>query len=397
MKIGIIGGGPAGVCAGIVASRQGEVTLIEKNEKIGKKLYITGKGRCNLTNNKDISEFFDYVVRNPEFLYSAFYSFSNQALQDFIPVPFKVERGDRVFPKSDKSSDIISALEKMYLDQGGKLVKNTKVLEISQEEKFLVKTEKETYTFDRVILATGGKSYPTTGSTGDGYTFAKALGHTIVPLKGALVPILCKDSFIKDLEGLTLKHVSLRALGGQKLDFFGDLLFTREGISGPLALTMSSYINRWNKVQLEIDLKPSLDEQTLDKALLRDFSQAQNKEIQTVLKGRLPHKLVDIFLDKLELSPHKKVNEITKEERRKILQKMKHFPLSYQGLDKLERGIITSGGVDIHEIDPSTMESKIRPGLYFCGEMLDLDALTGGYNLQIAFSTGYLAGENASK
>lgn len=383
--------------AGIIASRHGQVSLFEKNEKLGKKLYITGKGRCNLTNNKDISEFFPAVVRNPEFLYSAFYQFTNQDLQNLIPLDFKVERGDRVFPQSDKSSDIIRALEKILREAGVQVYKNTPVLDLEKEDQFILKTKEGTQAFDRVILATGGKSYPVTGSTGDGYRFAQKFGHSLVPLRGGLVGILLEDSFVKDLEGLSLKNVSLKARGDRKLSLFGEALFTGQGLSGPIALTMSSYINRWKKVDLALDLKPGLTPEKLDQAILRDFQEGPNKEIQTILAGRLPHRLVDVFLSVLGLDPHKKVNEITKAQRKSLVETMKNFPLHYGGLDKLDHAIITSGGVDVKEVDPSTMESKKIPGLYFCGEVLDLDALTGGYNLQIAFSTGHLAGESAGK
>lgn len=397
MKIAIIGGGPAGMMAGIIASRHGQVSLFEKNEKLGKKLYITGKGRCNLTNNKDISEFFPAVVRNPEFLYSAFYQFTNQDLQNLIPLDFKVERGDRVFPQSDKSSDVIRALEKILREAGVQVYKNTPVLDLEKEGQFILKTKEGTQAFDRVILATGGRSYPVTGSTGDGYRFAQKFGHSLVPLRGGLVGILLEDSFVKDLEGLSLKNVSLKARGDRKLSLFGEALFTGQGLSGPIALTMSSYINRWKKVDLALDLKPGLTPEKLDQAILRDFQEGPNKEIQTILAGRLPHRLVDVFLSVLGLDPHKKVNEITKVQRKSLVETMKNFPLHYGGLDKLDHAIITSGGVDVKEVDPSTMESKKIPGLYFCGEVLDLDALTGGYNLQIAFSTGHLAGESAGK
>lgn len=397
MKIAIIGGGPAGMMAGIIASRHGQVSLFEKNEKLGKKLYITGKGRCNLTNNKDISEFFPAVVRNPEFLYSAFYQFTNQDLQNLIPLDFKVERGDRVFPQSDKSSDVIRALEKILREAGVQVYKNTSVLDLEKEGQFILKTQEGTQAFDRVILATGGRSYPVTGSTGDGYRFAQKFGHSLVPLRGGLVGILLEDSFVKDLEGLSLKNVSLKAQGDRKLSLFGEALFTGQGLSGPIALTMSSYINRWKKVDLALDLKPGLTPEKLDQAILRDFQEGPNKEIQTILAGRLPHRLVDVFLSVLDLAPHKKVNEITKVQRKSLVETMKNFPLHYGGLDKLDHAIITSGGVDVKEVDPSTMESKKIPGLYFCGEVLDLDALTGGYNLQIAFSTGHLAGESAGK
>ena len=383
--------------AGIFASRHGQVSLFEKNEKLGKKLYITGKGRCNLTNNKDISEFFPAVVRNPEFLYSAFYQFTNQDLQNLIPLDFKVERGDRVFPQSDKSSDVIRALEKILREAGAQVYKNTPVLDLEKEGQFILKTKEGTQAFDRVILATGGRSYPVTGSTGDGYRFAQKFGHSLVPLRGGLVGILLEDYFVKDLEGLSLKNVSLKARGDRKLSLFGEALFTGQGLSGPIALTMSSYINRWKKVDLALDLKPGLTPEKLDQAILRDFQEGPNKEIQTILAGRLPHRLVDVFLSVLGLDPHKKVNEITKVQRKSLVETMKNFPLHYGGLDKLDHAIITSGGVDVKEVDPSTMESKKIPGLYFCGEVLDLDALTGGYNLQIAFSTGHLAGESAGK
>ena len=382
--------------AAIQASKSSQVVLLEQNEKLGKKLYITGKGRCNFTNNKDISEFFPELVRNPSFLYSAFYSFTNQDLVNFLQLPYKVERGDRIFPQSDKSSDIIRALETSCQKGGVDIRKNTKVLRLEKEgDQFSIETNKGNLTCDRVILATGGRSYPRTGSQGDGYDFAKKLGHKIIPLKPALVPLILKDSWTQDLEGLSLRNVTLKAQGDGKEELFGEALITKTGLSGPIALSLSSKINRWKKVDLSLDLKPALDFQSLDQSLLRDFDQNKNKEILTVMKSRLPQALAEILLNVVQVDSRKKIHDLTREDRDKLVRGLKNFPLHFNGLDSIERGIVTSGGVDTLEVDPSTMESKLIKGLYFSGELLDLDALTGGFNLQIAFSTGYLAGENS--
>ncbi len=382
--------------AAIQASKSSQVVLLEQNEKLGKKLYITGKGRCNFTNNKDISEFFPELVRNPSFLYSAFYSFSNQDLVNFLQLPYKVERGDRIFPESDKSSDVIRALETFCQKGGVDIRKNTKVLGLEKEGgQFSIETNKGNLTCDRVILATGGRSYPRTGSQGDGYDFAKKLGHRIIPLRPALVPLILKDSWTQDLEGLSLRNVTLKARGDGKEELFGEALITKTGLSGPIALSLSSKINRWRKVDLSLDLKPALDFQSLDQSLLRDFDQNKNKEVLTVMKSRLPQALAEVFLNVVQVDSRKKIHDLTREDRDKLVHGLKNFPLHFKGLDSIERGIVTSGGVDTLEVDPSTMESKLIKGLYFSGELLDLDALTGGFNLQIAFSTGYLAGENS--
>lgn len=382
--------------AAIQASKSSQVVLLEQNEKLGKKLYITGKGRCNFTNNKDISEFFPELVRNPSFLYSAFYSFSNLDLVNFLQLPYKVERGDRIFPQSDKSSDVIRVLETFCQKGGVDIRKNTKVLGLEKEgDQFSIETNKGNLTCDRVILATGGRSYPRTGSQGDGYDFVKKLGHKIIPLKPALVPLILKDSWTQDLEGLSLRNVTLKARGDGKEELFGEALITKTGFSGPIALSLSSKINRWRKVDLSLDLKPALDFQSLDQSLLRNFDQNKNKEVLTVMKSRLPQALAEVFLNVVQVDSRKKIHDLTRRDRDKLVHGLKNFPLHFKSLDSIEKGIVTSGGVDTLEVDPSTMESKLVKGLYFSGELLDLDALTGGFNLQIAFSTGYLAGENS--
>lgn len=404
IRVGIIGGGPAGImAAGTAAGRGHDVTLIEKNKQLGKKLFITGKGRCNITNAAPIDEFFENIISNKEFLFSSLYTFDNEAIIRLLEgygLKIKVERGNRVFPESDKSSDVIKAFQK-YLDHMGvEVLLNSKVSHVYMEDSsfMVVLTTGEKMQFDRLIIATGGASYPATGSEGDGYKLAKAFGHTITQLKPSLVPIELHDPWPKDLMGLSLKNVTLKASDGKRIihEEFGEMIFTHFGISGPIVLTMSNRINRLKKrPHLTIDLKPALDEDTLDNRLLRDFQEYTNKQLKNALNDLLPQKLIPLVIQISEILPDKTVHQITREERRRLLMAVKAFPLDFKGFRPLEEAIVTSGGIKVSEINPSTMESKIVPGLFFAGEIMDIDALTGGFNLQIAYSTGYLAGINA--
>jgi predicted Rossmann fold flavoprotein len=403
LKVAVIGGGPAGIiAAGAAAERGHDVLLFEKNEQLGKKLFITGKGRCNITNAAPIEEFFDNIVTNRNFLYSSLYTFDNNAIIDLLGrygLSTKVERGNRVFPKSDKSSDVIKAF-KRYLDQVGVDIRlNSEVSHIKYDgESFTVfiKNGGE-FTFDRLVVTTGGKSYPATGSTGDGYLFAKSVGHTITELRPSLVPIELSDSWVKELMGLSLKNVSLTAYQGKKEvhSEFGEMVFTHYGISGPIVLSMSNYVNDIRSdLRLTLDLKPALDEEKLDARIIRDFNQFSNKQLKNALNDLLPQRLIPWVIEASGIYPDKVVHQITKEERESLVTALKNFPLHFKGFRPIEEGIVTSGGVNVKEINPSTMESKIIPGLFFAGEIIDVDALTGGYNLQIAYSTGYLAGIN---
>lgn len=412
MNVFVIGGGAAGMFASIFAARQGaKVTVIEKNEKLGKKLYITGKGRCNLTNYTSFEQYLENIVSNPKFLYGAIKSFDCDNLMAFfenIGVSLKVERGNRVFPQSDKSSDIIKALVKEMESSNVHVHLNEKVIDLVQKEGIIEKivTNVATYYPDKVILATGGASYTATGSTGDGYNFAKKLGHTIVPLRPALVPINLKSvqradksnvnlATLPKLQGLSLKNINLSACQGEEtvVSEFGELLFTANGISGPTALSLSSKINRrnLNTLTIKIDLKPALSIEELDARVLRDFSNQINKAYKNSLNMLLPSSLIPFFIKISQIDEFKKVNLITKEERTKLVYLLKNLTFSILDLEKIESGIVTAGGVSTKEISPSTMQSKLISNLYFAGEIIDADALTGGFNLQIAFSTAYLA------
>ncbi|MBL7574952.1 hypothetical protein SAMN00017477_0474 [Peptoniphilus asaccharolyticus DSM 20463] len=396
MRVAVIGAGAAGMMAAAVC--KAEVILFEKNEKLGKKLFITGKGRCNLTNARDISEYFDSINRNPKFLYSALYTFTNENVMEKFEsygLKLKIERGDRVFPSSDKSSDVIKTYEKMLRDNNVEIRLNTEVRKITKvDDQFDIDGE----LFDRVIIACGGISYKSTGSTGDGYKFAQKFGHKIVELKPALSPILLNMD-CTDLAGLSLKNVELNAFSGKKKisSEFGEMLFTHNGVSGPIVLRTSSLINRKENIKLFLDLKPALDRQTLDKRILRDFEEFKNKDISNALKNLLPKKMIDIVLKSANIKIYKKVNEISKEDRANLVESIKNLNLKYKSIMDINTSIVTSGGVDTSEIDSSTMESKLVKGLYFAGETIDIDAMTGGYNLQLANSTGYLAGINSSK
>lgn len=400
----VIGGGPAGMFAALFAARNGhKVTLIEKNEKLGKKLYITGKGRCNITNAGDMEDLFDHVVSNPKFLYSAFYSFDNQMVISFFEehgLSTKVERGNRVFPVSDHSSDVIAALQRALLSQKVEILLYTKVERLLVEEECIkgvvLSNKKELYA-DAVIVATGGLSYPTTGSTGDGYRFAEESGHRIKNTTPSLVPFEVKENWCRDLQGLSLKNIRIAIKKEKKTvyDDFGEMLFTHFGVSGPVILSASAAI-RPEEIEkglsLFIDLKPALDEDTLDKRVLKDFEEAKNKQFKNAVPHLFPAKLIPVMIELSGIDPDKKVNEISKEERKAFVHLIKNLELTITGTRGFKEAIITKGGVSVKDVNPSTMESKLIRGLHFCGEVLDLDAYTGGYNLQIAWSTGYLAG-----
>ena len=406
-KVIIVGGGASGLMAGYFAGLNGhDVTLIEKNEKLGKKIYITGKGRCNFTNDVSPDEFLQSVVRGDKFLRGSIYSFPPQKAIEFFEnqgLSIKVERGNRAFPSSDHASDITKTLEKACREVGVTIKLNEKVEKIITMRDIIpmsriVKlcTNKGEYDCDEVIVATGGLSYPTTGSTGDGYRFATEVGHSIVDLRCGLCGLNLQGDFYKQLQGLALKNVTFTIKNGEKTVFseFGEALFTHFGISGPIVLSASSMINRLPLTSLTcyIDLKPALDEKTLDKRVLRDFEKYKNKQISNALVELLPQKLIALVLSLCQIDEKKNVNVLTKEERAKLVKTIKEFPIKIKSLRGFEEAIITSGGIDLTEINPKTMESKFVKGLKFCGEVLDIDAFTGGFNMQIAFATGFVAG-----
>lgn len=405
-KIAIVGAGPSGVMAGIfakMANKNNQVYIFDKNEKIGKKLYITGKGRCNVTNSAPVEDFINNITNNPYFMYSALYSFTNEQTIDFFEengLKLKEERGGRIFPVSDKSSDVIKVLENLIEKNKINLNLKEKILDIKKNnDKFEIITEIDNYEFDKVIIATGGYTYQSTGSTGFGYKIGKKFGHEIVYPVPALVPFKLKDNYIKEIEGTSLRNVELviEIKGKEKYREFGEMIFTRNGISGPIVLTLSSYIGRYKKedINIYIDLKPALSYEKLDNRLLRDFSDTLNKDLLNSLDNLLLKKLIPIIIKKSKIDERKKINQISKEERKALVKTIKKFILEYNGLEDINRGIITNGGISVDDIDPSTMESKKVKNLYFVGEVIDINALTGGYNLQIAYSTGYLAGINA--
>lgn len=408
-KIVVVGGGAAGMLAAIECARNGaEVTLYEKNERLGKKLFITGKGRCNLTNACDMEDLLKSVMRNHKFMYSSFQNFNNwEALGFFeeLGVTTKIERGNRVFPASDHSSDVIKALENELQSQGVTVVLNQKVEKINQnQEKITGVTlaNGKKVSADAVIVATGGLSYPRTGSTGDGFIFAKQLGHKVTETSPALVPLVTKEDWVTSLQGLSLRNVAIEIKKERKVLFegFGEMLFTHYGVSGPLILSASSVILdqlKKSHLTLVIDLKPALSEEQLDERILRDFSEGKNKQFKNVLGNLLPAKLIPVVIELSGISPEKKVNEINKKERRKLLETLKMLTITITDVRGYEEAIITRGGVDVKEISPSTMESKKMKNLYFIGEVLDVDAVTGGFNLQIAWSTAMAAARAASK
>lgn len=405
-KVIVIGGGAAGMMAAYQAAVGGNtVTLLEQNEKLGKKLFITGKGRCNLTNAGEMEELFANVMSNRKFLYSAFYGFDNEQVIAFFEeqgLPTKVERGNRVFPQSDHSSDVIAAM-KHALDKAGVRIRlHTKVAGLLTEDGHITGVQLADGTrlsAEAVIVATGGLSYPSTGSTGDGLRMAEASGHRLVECTPSLVPFETKEAWVKELQGLSLRNVSVSIFNGKKklYEDFGEMLFTHFGVSGPLILSASGSIKPKlfvESLSLFIDLKPALDEEQLDQRILRDFDGMKNKQFRNSLSHLLPAKMIPVVVELSGIHPDKKVNEISKEERKNLVHLLKHMPLTIKGLRGWNEAIITKGGVCVKDINPSTMESKLVQGLYFCGEVLDLDALTGGYNLQIAWSSGFLAGSN---
>lgn len=404
-RVAVIGGGPAGmIAAGFAGFRGKDVTLFEKNEKLGKKLFITGKGRCNITNSDDIENLIENVVVNSSFLYSAFYSFTNQDIIDLLEeygLKTKIERGNRVFPQSDKSSDVIKTLEKFLKANRVDIKLNSEVISIDKKEGiFSIKfSSGNVEEFDKIIIATGGKSYEQTGSTGDGYKFAKKFNHSIVKLRPALVPCEIKNEFISELQGLSLRNIKLYAYSNGKKIFedFGELIFTHYGISGPLVLTMSNYINRYidkSQIDIVIDLKPALDEAKLENRIINDFEKYSKKQFKNSLNDLLPSKLIPVIIKLSQIEEEKFVNQISKKERKDLVHILKNLKFRFDRFRPLNEAIITSGGVSTLEIDPSTMESKLVSGLFFAGEVVDVDALTGGYNLQIAYSTGFLCGNN---
>ncbi len=403
-KVIVIGAGPAGMMAAITASKNNKVILLDGNEKVGKKLFITGKGRCNVTNSKDISEFFDFIPGNPHFLYSALYSYTNEDTISFFEsqgIKLKNERGGRIFPASDKSSDIIKGLIKEINKNNIELKLNSLVTNIKFTDNLIesVEVNNEYYIDgDHFIIATGGVSYPLTGSRGDGIRFSKSLGHNIIDLKPSLVPIELRDNWIKDLTGLTLKNIEISLFNDTSKKAIyknqGEMLFTSYGLSGPIILKASRYIEKNKNYNLLIDLKPALTYDELDKRVQKDFKKYINKNFKNSLDELLPQKLIPIIISLSNINENKKVNEITKEERKNLVNLIKGLKLSIKGLRPIEEAIVTSGGVDTLEIDPSTMKSKLIDNLSFAGEVIDVDAFTGGYNVQIALSTGYLAGSN---
>lgn len=402
MRVAVVGAGPSGLIASAKCAESGnEVTLFERNEKPGKKLYITGKGRCNLTNLCSPRDFLENVVTNSKFLYGALFSFTPENTVELIEsygTQVKVERGNRVFPASDKASDVTKALTR-YAESNGVKFAFKNVSDISFDGESFVLTTDTTERFDKVILACGGVSYPATGSNGDGYKLAKKLGHTIVPPAPALVPIILSDD-VKALEGLSLKNVRATIKGIKKdISQFGEMLFTAKGVSGPIVLSLSSYINRCSVkgLTLSIDLKPALDHETLDKRVLKDFDKYKNKQFKNSLDELLPKSLISYIIVRSGISPEKPINSVSKEERLRLVNLLKNLTFTISELGAVESGIVTAGGVSVSEVDPKTMQSKIVKGLYFAGEMLDVDALTGGYNIQIALSTGYSAGKSAGE
>ncbi len=406
-KVLVVGGGASGMFAAIWAARNGhKVSVYEKNDRLGRKLFITGKGRCNITNAcEDMEVLFQSVISNPKFLYSGFYGFTNQdaiAFFEELGVRTKIERGDRVFPVSDHSSDVIRAMERELSRLGVEIHLQTKVKAIETEGERLSGIRLESgrvVAGDACIVATGGLSYPITGSTGDGLRFAKDLNLQTTECMPALVPITTEEPWVPSLQGLSLRNVNVQISDGKKklYDEFGEMLFTHYGVSGPLILSASSYVGkklRDHQLKMLIDLKPALSEEQLDRRILREFQENQNKQFHNSIGGLFPSKLVPVMLDLSGIDPYKKVNVISKEERRKFVYLIKHLEVTLTGLRDYNEAIITKGGVKVKEIDPGTMESKKVPGVYFIGEVLDLDALTGGFNLQIAWSTAYAAGNS---
>lgn len=406
-RVVVVGGGAAGMIAAYQAAAMGaNVTLLEKNEKLGKKIFITGKGRCNITNACDYDEFFKNIVSNPKFMYSSFNQFSNFDMMDLLSnegLKIKTERGNRVFPESDHAYEVTDTLRKMMQTKNVLIKLNSEVKDFDDE---YVYTNLDKYKYDSLVIATGGVSYPSTGSTGDGYTFAQKLGHTIEKPRGALVPLVCKGGDCKRMQGLSLKNVSVKLFIGDKDIYsgFGEMLFTHFGVSGPLILSASSYYAKavntskfdGKKARLDIDLKPALSFEELDARILKDFGLFNNRIFENSLEKLLPRTMIPVIVDKSKIPHDLRVNEITKEQRAELVKIIKCLSFEIEGTRNVEEAIITQGGVKVKEINPSTMESKLRNNVYFAGEVLDIDAMTGGFNLQIAWSTGYLAGINSA-
>lgn len=406
-KVVVIGGGAAGMMAAISAAENGAaVTLLEPNERLGKKLNITGKGRCNVTNDTDIEGLMAHIPRNGKFLYSTLSRFGARDTMSFfeeLGVPLKVERGNRVFPVSDCAFDISGALKRRLQKLRVNLVRE-RALSVEAEDGCVraVRGEKNSYAADAAILATGGVSYPGTGSTGDGYRMAAARGHTIIEPRGSLVPLVSPDACCAQMQGLALKNVELTVFNRKnKAVFreFGEMLFTHFGVSGPLVLSASAHLRNWEKdsYRLSIDLKPALDEQKLEARILRDVAENPNRGLDKIIGGLVHRSMVSVVLDKLDLSAGQKANALTKEQRRALIALLKHFPVAVSGTRPVEEAIVTTGGVKVGEVQPATMESKLLHGLYFAGEVLDVDAYTGGFNLQIAWATGRQAGRSAAE
>ena len=397
MKVIVIGGGPAGMIAAIKAKEKAEVTIIEKNNRLGRKLSITGKGRCNITSSVPINEFMDYITANNKFLFSSFNNFNNKDILELLDIKVKEERGHRIFPVSDKAEDVVEALKRKL--KGVNILYDTSCKELIIENGKVVGVETDNGKIfaDKVILATGGKSYPMTGSTGDGYKMAEKIGHTIIDLKPSLVGLIASNNDLQmcqDLQGLNLRNVAIKVINDGKniYEDFGEMIFTHYGISGPIILSSSSKLahSGMKNTKIVIDFKPALTEEKLDERILRDFSEAKNKDFKNSLDQLLPQKLIPIIVRKMGIN--KKVNEITKEERKKLVKLLKEFEVEVVDFRPIDEAIVTAGGISTKEINPKTMESKIIKDLYFAGEIIDVDAYTGGFNLQIAYSTGYTAG-----
>lgn len=414
MNVIVIGGGPAGMMAAITAKEENHnVILLEKNKQLGKKLLITGKGRCNITSSLDIEDFINNTPGNGMFLYSAFHNYTNKDIIQFLKeqgLEVKEERGKRIFPVTDKSIDVLKCFTKKLKEKNIKIIEEIiaeKILINEQKEVIGVKTNKGIFKADKVILATGGKSYPLTGSTGDGYKMAEELGHTITKIKPSLVPLtIAEKELCNELQGLSLKNVKIKMIDKEKnktiYEDFGEMLFTHFGVSGPIILSSSAHLVRYKNIEnllnkgniiLKIDFKPALEERKLEDRILRDFEEVKNKRFKNSLDKLLPQKLIKTIIEKSKINPEKKVNEITKEERKKLVNLLKDFEIQIKDFRPIDEAIITSGGIKVKEINPKTMESKLIKGLYFAGEIIDVDAYTGGFNLQIAYSTGYVAGK----